>query len=254
MSPILDRIVRTDLGARRRTSQSWSSVTVARRCNGEAQSAHGISEVAHQVSLRWVSWGSAQLSWTECSGLGPLGQVWVVTGPVGLPRLAMDRWALLVWPLAWAICVGFSLTCLGVDKQAHDVWRASPWVFKHARASSYTLKHKETQRKVRELVGFNIQDQEWCEGPENTRRFSEKKRDGRIPLHMAKIALRGDVCGKAVSWELGTTLGWPDFTLHSQDNFKGGCSVEAVTWEFHVRDVGATHGEILSILGVNDMA
>ena len=42
--------------------------------------------------------------------------------------------------------------------------RASPWVFKHARASSYTLKHKETQRKVRELVGFNIQDQEWCEG------------------------------------------------------------------------------------------
>ncbi|KAF3492834.1 hypothetical protein DY000_02052764 [Brassica cretica] len=25
---------------------------------------------------------------------------------------------------------------------------------------------------------------------------------------MAKLALRGDVCGKAVSWELGTTIGW----------------------------------------------
>ncbi|KAF2590659.1 hypothetical protein F2Q70_00038611 [Brassica cretica] len=165
----------------------------------------------------------------------------------GLSVQVSDHWVKSGW-------LPGQLGCQGVDKQAHDVWRASPWVFKHARASSYTLKHKETQRKVRELVGFNIQDQEWCEGPENTRRFSEKKRDGRIPLHMAKIALRGDVCGKAVSWELGTTLGWPDFTLHSQDNFKGGCSVEAVTWEFHVRDVGATHGEILSILGVNDMA
>ena len=25
---------------------------------------------------------------------------------------------------------------------------------------------------------------------------------------MAKIVIRGDVCGKAVSWELGTILGW----------------------------------------------
>ncbi|KAF2607873.1 hypothetical protein F2Q68_00044447 [Brassica cretica] len=109
-----------------------------------------------------------------------------------------------------------------------------------------------------------IQDQEWFEenptGPKNTRKWSGKKRDGRIPLPMAKIVIRGDVCGKAVSWELRTTLGWwregrrPDFTLHSQDNFKGECSVEAVTWEFHGRDIGAIHGEILSILEVYDKA
>ena len=44
------------------------------------------------------------------------------------------------------------------------IWRASTWVCTHARDSSYTLKNKEKQRKDRELVGFNIQDQEWFEG------------------------------------------------------------------------------------------
>ena len=42
--------------------------------------------------------------------------------------------------------------------------QASPCLCRHARASSYTLKHKETQRKDRELVGFPIQDPWWCEG------------------------------------------------------------------------------------------
>ncbi|KAF3586276.1 hypothetical protein F2Q69_00029722 [Brassica cretica] len=42
--------------------------------------------------------------------------------------------------------------------------------------------------------------------PENTRKWSGNKRDSRIPLSMAKIALRADVHGKAISWELGTTL------------------------------------------------
>ena len=42
--------------------------------------------------------------------------------------------------------------------------RTVPWLFRHARASFYTLKHKEKYRKDRELVGFNIQPQEWCEG------------------------------------------------------------------------------------------
>ncbi|KAF3508002.1 hypothetical protein F2Q69_00009796 [Brassica cretica] len=103
MSPILGRIARTEFGARRHTSQtrrrkaqrSWASVTVAGRCNGEAQSAHGSSEVADQVSLSWVSWGSAQLSWSECSGLGQLGRVRTVAGPCGRPMCddgLMDSW------------------------------------------------------------------------------------------------------------------------------------------------------------------
>ena len=42
--------------------------------------------------------------------------------------------------------------------------KASPCLCRHNRASSYTLKHKETQRKDRVLVGFPIQDPWWCEG------------------------------------------------------------------------------------------
>ena len=42
--------------------------------------------------------------------------------------------------------------------------QASPCLFRHTRASSYTLKHKEKQRKHRELVGSNVQPQERCEG------------------------------------------------------------------------------------------
>ena len=42
--------------------------------------------------------------------------------------------------------------------------KESPCLCRHARTSSYTLKHKEKQRKQRELVGSKIQDQEWCEG------------------------------------------------------------------------------------------
>ena len=42
--------------------------------------------------------------------------------------------------------------------------KASPCLCRHARASFYTLKHKETREKYRELVGFPIQDPWWCEG------------------------------------------------------------------------------------------
>ncbi|KAF2574774.1 hypothetical protein F2Q70_00002952 [Brassica cretica] len=47
---------------------------------------------------------------------------------------------------------------------------------------------------------------------------------------MAKIALRGEVPGKAVSWELGTTLRKgrrPDSTLNGMNSLEGGCSVES---------------------------
>ncbi|CAG7870574.1 unnamed protein product, partial [Brassica rapa] len=40
------------------------------------------------ISLSWVSWRSAQLSWTECSSHGQLGRVWTVAGPCGRPGCA----------------------------------------------------------------------------------------------------------------------------------------------------------------------
>ena len=46
--------------------------------------------------------------------------------------------------------------------------KASPCLCRHARASFYTLKHKESREKYRELVGFPIQDPWWCEGHKET--------------------------------------------------------------------------------------
>ncbi|KAF2579826.1 hypothetical protein F2Q68_00004121 [Brassica cretica] len=194
---------------------SWASVTVAGRCNGEVQSAHGSSEVAHQVSLSWVSWRSAQLSLTECSGLGPVGQVWAVTGPVGWPRMAMSRWALGIEPGAWVIREGFSVTFLGVDKQAQDVWRTVPWLFRNARDSFYTLKHKEKQRKDRELVGFNIQPQEWAlehmqivrEEEEwlDSTSYGQDSLKGRGAWEDSFMGVENDPVMKLVSWE---SHGW----------------------------------------------
>ncbi|KAF2551350.1 hypothetical protein F2Q68_00033373 [Brassica cretica] len=69
--------------------------------------------------------------------------------------------------------------------------RASPWVCRHARASSYTLKHEEKQRKDR---GLPI-----CLG--NTRKYPGEEGEGRTPLSMARTALKADVVQKSVSWE-----------------------------------------------------
>ncbi|KAF3571704.1 hypothetical protein F2Q69_00058909 [Brassica cretica] len=160
MSPILDRIVRIDLGARRRTSQSWSSVTVARRCNGEAQSAHGISEAGTLAALASSS----------DPGLSRVSPVEFVMSPILDRIVRTDLGARRRTSQSWS-SVTVARRCNGEAQSAHGISEHPP-------------------------------------GPENTRRLLGKKRDGRIPLHMAKIALRGDVCGKAVSWELGTTLGW----------------------------------------------
>ncbi|KAG2307174.1 hypothetical protein Bca52824_026922 [Brassica carinata] len=40
----------------------------------------------------------------------------------------------------------------------------------------------------------------------------------------------------------------PDSTLKGMNSLEGECSVEMVSWKIKGRDVGATHGEILSIL------
>ena len=42
--------------------------------------------------------------------------------------------------------------------------KASPCLCRHTRASFYTLKHKENQRKRERESDCSIQDQEWCEG------------------------------------------------------------------------------------------
>ena len=42
--------------------------------------------------------------------------------------------------------------------------KASPCLCRHTRASLYTLKHKENQRKRERESDCSIQDQEWCEG------------------------------------------------------------------------------------------
>ncbi|KAF2590517.1 hypothetical protein F2Q70_00038122 [Brassica cretica] len=114
--------------------------------------------------------------------------------------------------------------------------KASTFLCRHARASAYTLKHKEKQRKGRELDGFNIQDEEWFEGhkenppgPENTRKWSGKKRDGRIPLPMAKTSLRGEA--SSMSWEHTQMVRRegrrPYSTLNGMTSLEGRCSVES---------------------------
>ncbi|KAG2275006.1 hypothetical protein Bca52824_057561 [Brassica carinata] len=72
-------------------------------------------------SLSWDSWGSAQLSWTECSSHGQLGgsgqwrAMWVT-------RVPMGWWALGIEPGAWAISLGLVWPCPGVDWQFQGVW------------------------------------------------------------------------------------------------------------------------------------
>ncbi|KAF3568082.1 hypothetical protein DY000_02017617 [Brassica cretica] len=107
-------------GLNKMKKASWTKCLAARPCKKEAQP-DGRSSVGAQVecvsSLSWMDY-LTQL----------VGQVWTVTEPVGWPRMAMDRWALLVRPWAWAIHVGFSLTCLGVDEQAQDIWEEKGWL------------------------------------------------------------------------------------------------------------------------------
>ncbi|KAF3495316.1 hypothetical protein DY000_02052805 [Brassica cretica] len=51
-------------------------------------------------------------------------------------------------------------------------------------------------------LALGIEPEAWAirVGPENTRKWSEKKIGGRISLPMAETALKADVCGKSVPW------------------------------------------------------
>ncbi|KAF3573026.1 hypothetical protein F2Q69_00058349 [Brassica cretica] len=66
-------------------------------------------------------------------------------------------------------------------------------------------------------------------GPENTCKWLGKNRDGRIPLPMAKTALRGEAY--SMSWEHTQMVRRegrrPNSTLNGMNSLEGGCSVES---------------------------
>ncbi|KAF3522543.1 hypothetical protein F2Q69_00047802 [Brassica cretica] len=92
-SPILDRIIGTSHGARRRTSQSWGSEPVAGQGREQAQPADDIVELSHSdlgitgadrlAHSAGNSWWPAQLSSVECYGPGRCGRVMGGYGLVG---------------------------------------------------------------------------------------------------------------------------------------------------------------------------
>ncbi|KAF3579341.1 hypothetical protein DY000_02033842 [Brassica cretica] len=88
-------------------------------------------------------------------------------------------------------------------------------------------------------------------GPENTRKWSGKKRDGRIPPPMAKIALKGKA--SSMSWEhtqISRREGRrSDSTLNGMNNLEGGCSVEPVSWEINGKEDGCDPWRDLIITG-----
>ncbi|KAF3558331.1 hypothetical protein F2Q69_00016259 [Brassica cretica] len=89
-------------------------------------------------------------------------------------------------------------------------------------------------------------------GPENTRKWSGKKRDGRIPPPMAKIALKGKA--SSMSWEhtqISRREGRrSDSTLNGMNNLEGGCSVEPVSWEINGKEDGCDPWRDLIITGI----
>ncbi|KAF3509485.1 hypothetical protein F2Q69_00004144 [Brassica cretica] len=139
MSPILDRIVRTDCGAWKCTSMviwpkdkrviawksgnlpkdleglkkiketSWTQCIAAGRCNGLAHSAGTAGDQLNSAGLSVQVMGS----WAG-SGQWP--------GHVGDPCVPMGWWALGIEPGAWAISLGLVWPCPGVDWQFQGVW------------------------------------------------------------------------------------------------------------------------------------
>ncbi|KAF3500654.1 hypothetical protein F2Q69_00042205 [Brassica cretica] len=87
----------------------------------------------------WKLGGSSpsmkRASWTKClaprrrkqeaqpAGRSSVGAQVEWPGHVGHPCVTMGWWVLGIEPGAWVILEGFSVICLGVDKQAQDVWR-----------------------------------------------------------------------------------------------------------------------------------
>ena len=113
--------------------------------------------------------------------------------------------------------------------------KASPCLCTHARASSYTLKHKENQKKTERWSNSTIQYQDAFKGskeavlraikrgvendplmsfdyclprprlplhPYNTRKYPGEELEIRNALPMVETVLKADVCRKAVSWAL----------------------------------------------------
>ncbi|KAF3493487.1 hypothetical protein DY000_02052128 [Brassica cretica] len=195
-----------------------------------------------RVKMRWFS-----LVWTKIAIWPSWERTHVRVSSLKIGTCSLGLGWCIEWLGDWLNLLRLEYADPNLESWTSDTSHVFVWVLdgpstvvevaKHARASAYTLKHKEKQRKGGELDGFNIQDEEWFEGhkenppgPENTRKGSRKKRDGRIPLPMAKTTLRGEVHGKAVSWELGTTMREgrrPYSTLNGMNSLEGGCSVES---------------------------
>ncbi|KAF2574773.1 hypothetical protein F2Q70_00002953 [Brassica cretica] len=149
-------------------------------------------------SVSWAKLGQAQCSSLKCRSAPAAGLLSQSAGTAG-DHLNSARWSVGSsdhWVVPGSYRAGWSgltvpgclVTAIGERVQSVPLFKsmaridtegmqwlrcnhpffykrqASPSLCRHARASSYTLKHKEKQRKDRELVGFNIQPQEWCDG------------------------------------------------------------------------------------------
>ncbi|KAG5414833.1 hypothetical protein IGI04_002400 [Brassica rapa subsp. trilocularis] len=170
-------------------------------CVGQLPELYGLAHSAGSAGDQLNSSGLSVHVSGNCAGSGQ----W--PGHVGDPCVPMGWWALGIESGAWAVRVGLFWTCPGVVWQFQDVW--------HARTSSYTLKHKEKQRKDRELVRSNIQPQKWCEGH--------------------KEAVLGEIRGEVMNDPLIVRgeEGWPDSTSYGQESLK-----ERGVWECSFMGVG----------------
>ncbi|KAF2570885.1 hypothetical protein F2Q70_00003101 [Brassica cretica] len=122
MSPILDRIVRTDCGARKRTSQETSSKELDKRAGSwtsELVAGQDPDGLAHSAGTAGDQLNSAGLSVQVMGSWAGSGQ-W--PGHVGDPCVPMGWWALGIEPGAWAISLGLVWPCPGVDWQFQGVW------------------------------------------------------------------------------------------------------------------------------------
>ncbi|KAF2532709.1 hypothetical protein F2Q70_00030106 [Brassica cretica] len=136
-SPILDRIIQTDLSARRRTSQrqgqrSWTSKPVAGRGPGQLPELDGL---AHSAGTAGDQLNSAGLSVQVMGSWAGSGQ-W--SGHVGDPCVPMGWWALGIEPGAWAILVGLFWTGPGVGATFEKVTAPSSIKGRQVRAFAGT--------------------------------------------------------------------------------------------------------------------
>ncbi|KAF3603927.1 hypothetical protein F2Q69_00036386 [Brassica cretica] len=130
MSPILDRIVWTDCGARKRTSQliqEGDKVKGVGQASGyldkiqvKLDELHELDGLTHSAGSAGDQLNSAGLSVQVLGSWAGSGQ-W--PGHVDDPCVPMGWRALVVGSWAWAISLGLVWPCPGVDWQFQGVWQ-----------------------------------------------------------------------------------------------------------------------------------